>query len=291
MANEKLYGSKMLLGALYRAELARGLKDLGYGIEKTHADGRFEIAGVSREAVEAFSTRRAEIEAAMAARDLGSSADNPRLAERAALMTRAKKRDIDRGELRGVWQKQAADLGLDAKELVAEAEGNSAAPVRDAGVEPAAGPGQDRDAAAPRAPGQRRQGAYRGPGRRHGVTGAVARKEPATFVRAWICPGTCSGIRRGGRPSRGRWRISRSARRSSAAPICWPRRSPMRPARSAWARPRARSAPSNGDGTLHAVDIPGAEDSLATDRTVGDERETVARMGAGQGRGAAPMRG
>jgi len=28
---------------------------------------------------------------------LGSSADNPRLAERAALMTRAKKRDIDRG--------------------------------------------------------------------------------------------------------------------------------------------------------------------------------------------------
>ena len=60
MANERLYRSKMLLGAMYRSELAAGLKELGYGIEKTHADGRFEIAGVSREMIEAFSTRRAE---------------------------------------------------------------------------------------------------------------------------------------------------------------------------------------------------------------------------------------
>ena len=67
MANEKLYESKMLIGAIYRSELARGLGRLGYGIEKTHADGRFEIAGVSRETIDAFSTRRAEIEAGMAA--------------------------------------------------------------------------------------------------------------------------------------------------------------------------------------------------------------------------------
>ena len=45
MANENLYSSKMLIGALYRGELARELTSLGYGIEKTHADGRFEIAG------------------------------------------------------------------------------------------------------------------------------------------------------------------------------------------------------------------------------------------------------
>ena len=59
MANEKLYASKMLIGALYRAELARGLEALGYRVEKTHADGRFEIAGVPRPVIEAFSTRRA----------------------------------------------------------------------------------------------------------------------------------------------------------------------------------------------------------------------------------------
>ena len=61
MANEKLYASKMLLGALHRSELAQGLAKLGYDIERTHADGRFEIAGVLRHIINAFLTRRAEI--------------------------------------------------------------------------------------------------------------------------------------------------------------------------------------------------------------------------------------
>ena len=117
MANERLYASKMLLGALYRSELAGELAKLGYGIEKTHADGRFEIAGVSRQIIEAFSARRAEIEAAMEARGLGSTAENQHLARRAALMTRAHKRDVDKGELRETWAKQAADLGFDARAL------------------------------------------------------------------------------------------------------------------------------------------------------------------------------
>ena len=45
------------------------------------------------------------------------------------------------------------------------------------------------------------------------------------------------------------------------------------------------------DGALHAVNVPGAEDSLATDRTVGEERETIACMRGGLGRGRALMRG
>ena len=126
MANEKLYESKMLIGAIYRSELARGLSRLGYGIEKTHADGRFEIAGVSRDVIDAFSTRRAEIEAGMVERGMGSPSDNPRLAERAALVSRAAKRDIDRDELGAVWQRQAADLGFDAPTLTAEAAAKGA---------------------------------------------------------------------------------------------------------------------------------------------------------------------
>ena len=291
MANEGLYANQKLIGMLYRNELAAGLGRLGYGIEKTHADGRFEIAGVSREAVEAFSSRRAEIEAAMEARGLGASADNPRIAERAALMTRAKKRDIDRAELGSVWQKQAADLGLDAKALVAEAEGNSAAPVRDAGVEPTAGPdaGSSREAPAalpdidgapaPDAPRiEAVSGDLRSSGNGMQAPGRDAAPEPAPASPAAEAVA---------------WAMAHLSEREAVF---------SRTDLLAAALAHAPGAVAIGDverevaalekaGTLHAVDLPGAETSLATDRTVGQERETVALMCGGQARGRAPMRG
>ncbi len=112
MVDDGLFKGKMTIGAIYRAELAQGLQDLGYGIEKTHPDGRFEIAGVSRAVIEEFSTRRSEIEAAMREHGLGRTGDNPHLAARANLMTRAAKRDMERGELRRSWERQAAELGF-----------------------------------------------------------------------------------------------------------------------------------------------------------------------------------
>ncbi len=271
MANEGLYANQKLIGMLYRNELAAGLGKLGYGIEKTHADGRFEIAGVSRETIEAFSSRRAEIEAAMEARGLGASADNPRIAERAALMTRAKKRDIDRTELGSVWQKQAADLGLDAKALVAEAEGNSAAPVRDAGVEPTAGAGKEPDAAAPALPDI-------GGGERIGVPAGAPGSEPAPPSSAAEAVA---------------WAMAHLSEREAVF---------TRTDLLAAALAHAPGAVAIGDverevaalekaGTLHAVDLPGAENSFATDRTVGEEREAVALWRSGQGRGRAPLRG
>ena len=291
MANESLYANQKLVGMLYRNELAAGLGKLGYGIEKTHADGRFEIAGVSREAIEAFSSRRAEIEAAMEARGLGASADNPRIAERAALMTRAKKRDIDRDELGSVWQKQAADLGLDAKGLVAEAEGNSAAPVRDAGVEqtagPDAGPSREAPAALPDidgapAPDTPRiepvSGDLRSSGNEMQAPGRDAAPEPAPASPA---DGAVA------------WAMAHHSEREAVF---------SRTDLLAAALAHAPGAVAIGDverevaalekaGTLHAVNMPGAEDSLATDRTVGEERETVALMRGGQARGRASMRG
>ncbi|MYH50407.1 MAG: conjugative relaxase, partial [Gammaproteobacteria bacterium] len=144
MSNEALYRRQKLIGMLYRSELAQGLGKLGYAIEKTHADGRFEVAGVRREVIEAFSTRRAEIEAAMDERGLGTPAGNQRMAERAALMTRAHKRDVDKSALRGIWEKQAADLGFDPKALVTEAI-SRAAGLEGAGE--AREPSQDRGSA------------------------------------------------------------------------------------------------------------------------------------------------
>ena len=121
MVNDGLYRNKMAIGAIYRAELAQGLKGLGYEVEKSHADGRFEIAGVPREVIDAYSTRRAEIETAMAERGLGESKDNPHLADRAALLTRAAKRDVDKAALHRTWQRQAKALDFSASKVRSQA--------------------------------------------------------------------------------------------------------------------------------------------------------------------------
>ncbi len=126
MSNETLYRRQKLIGMIYRGELARSLSRMGYAVEKSGADGLFEIAGVSRETIEAFSTRRKEIEAAVAARGAASTAADPRLAERAALLTRARKRDADKAALRESWRKQAEALGFDARALAREAKRKTA---------------------------------------------------------------------------------------------------------------------------------------------------------------------
>ena len=251
MANEGLYARQKLIGMLYRSELAAGLGKLGYEVEKTHADGRFEIGGVPRLVVEAFSTRRAEIEAAMAERNLGDSADNPRLAERAALMTRAAKRDIDREELRDVWARQAAGLGLDAKGLVAGAAAKSAGPARDMAPEPETG--QRTAPVGDPAP-------------------EVAPPSPAAEAVAWAMAHL----------SEREAVFSRTDLLAAALAHA--------PGAVAIGDVEREVAALERAGTLHAVDLPGAENSLATDRTVGEEREAVALMRGGQGRGRAPMR-
>ena len=121
MVNDGLYRNKMAIGAIYRGELAQGLGELGYKIEKTHANGRFEIEGVPREVIDAFSTRRAKIADAMAERGIGESKDRPHLAARAALLTRAAKHDMDKTALRRTWQCQAKALGFSASKVRAKA--------------------------------------------------------------------------------------------------------------------------------------------------------------------------
>ena len=51
----------------------------------------------------------------------GDSKDNPHLAAKAALLTRAAKRDIDRAALECGWQRQAKALGFSAGKVRAQA--------------------------------------------------------------------------------------------------------------------------------------------------------------------------
>src|SRR3546814_13001349 len=66
------YQLQKQIGAIYRQELALKVRELGYEIE-VGKDSLFEIKGVSGDVIGAFSTRSAEIEAALGER--GTSRD------------------------------------------------------------------------------------------------------------------------------------------------------------------------------------------------------------------------
>ena len=278
MANEKLYASKMLIGAIYRGELAREVKELGYGIEKTHADGRFEIAGVSRKVVEAFSTRRAAIVAAMNARGLGDPDANPRIAERAALMTRAHKRDVDHEGLRAHWEKQAEELGFDARALAHSALDRSALartePERTAGSE---------------APPQR-SAASKGNG---SLPGEVLPRISTSAAGADARP-EAEGEPRKGEIAREAvaWAVAHLSEREAVFS-----RTGLLAAALAWDPGAVRVGDAERavgelveNGALHAASRPVPGESLTTDKAVADEKETIALMLEGRDRGTAPMR-
>ena len=258
MSNETLYRRQKLIGMVYRSELARELEAAGYGIEKTHADGRFEIAGVPRGVIDAFSTRRAEIEAAMEARGLGDPGSNPHLAERAALMTRAHKRDVDRDALRGAWREQAASLGFSADRIIDEARER-----RELSAD-----SLDRVAGA-----DREQGAA---GSRHAERGRDA------------------GIPHGADPASRAlsWAIAHLSERDAVFA-----RSDLMAATLAW-KPGAMSVEAAGeaidaacrDGRLHAASAFLGGDGMTTDAAIADERETIGLMQGGQDRGQVLMR-
>jgi Ti-type conjugative transfer relaxase TraA len=106
-----LYDFKMATGAIYRAELASQLKDLGYKIER---DGdSFRLQGVSKEADNEFSTRSQQIKNELERTGQSGS----KAAEIAALATRKTKEIKDQNELKSMWKEQATVLGIREQDL------------------------------------------------------------------------------------------------------------------------------------------------------------------------------
>lgn len=65
LTNDEIFNAKRVIGAT--SELAYQLQTLGYELIRTDEKGNLEIAGITREQIEHFSQRRAEIEAALKA--------------------------------------------------------------------------------------------------------------------------------------------------------------------------------------------------------------------------------
>lgn len=84
----------MVLSAVYRAELARGLQREGYALRISGLNGLFEIQDIPAKTLGRFSTRSKEINQSITEADKSAAARS-----RAALTTRKSKTSINRPEL------------------------------------------------------------------------------------------------------------------------------------------------------------------------------------------------
>lgn len=122
LTNDEIYKAQRTIGAIYTGELAAKLQEKGYELRRTDDKGNFEIVGVSREQIEHFSQRRAEIEASLKARGVDIDSATAQDKEDATLMTRAKKVDVDHDALIAEWKDRASTVGLNLAEIQAKAE-------------------------------------------------------------------------------------------------------------------------------------------------------------------------
>lgn len=112
LRNDEIIKNTMILGAVYRSELARILESKGYALRHDR-DGMFDLAAVSRDQVAAFSQRSAQIEEHLAAKGLTRETASTAQMQTAALQTRsAKEAGVDRDALFARWNARAAELGI-----------------------------------------------------------------------------------------------------------------------------------------------------------------------------------
>ena len=191
----------------------------------------------------------------MESRGHGATAENQHLARRAALMTRAHKRDVDKEALRGLWAKQALELGLDAKALVASAvewvlQGPEKEGAREAGRD--APPGAERQA---------------------NLTGHPSRADPAKEAVEWALAHLSE-------------RDAVFARTDLlAAALAYGPGSASIGAIERVVEGLTR------EGRVHDAPALKGGGGLTTEVAVARERETIALMRAGSGRGKAAIRG
>ena len=123
-----LYQLQKAIGAVYRQELAVGVRALGYGIEQGK-DSLFEIKGVPAAVIRAFSERAAQVEARLAERGQTRATASAEEKQIAALDTREAKQNLERGELVANWRAEAdaAGFGKDAREALVAASKEAAA--------------------------------------------------------------------------------------------------------------------------------------------------------------------
>lgn len=104
------YDNKMLVGQIYRNELALLVQKMGYQLDIDHRTGLFEIKGIPQTVLESFSKRRQEIESV-------AKSPDARDMERATLFTRKNKRKESSVELMTRWVSECKQCLFDQLQI------------------------------------------------------------------------------------------------------------------------------------------------------------------------------
>jgi conjugative relaxase-like TrwC/TraI family protein len=100
---DEIYNNKKLIGAIYRSELAREVKNLGYEIAAKGKDSLFELKNIPQELIEHFSTRSKKI------REKAGVDASQRKLEQTTLKTRTRKKEGE--NLKDFWQEKLKTFG------------------------------------------------------------------------------------------------------------------------------------------------------------------------------------
>ena len=115
--SRELYRIQREAGAIYTTELAAAARAMGYAVDwGINRDGhpQMELAAIPQQVRDHFSTRSAQVEAALASRGLTRESASNEAKQAAALDTRASKEVVDHAELAARWRDEARTMGWDA---------------------------------------------------------------------------------------------------------------------------------------------------------------------------------
>ena len=115
---EMLYKNQHYFGLHYTSELAKQVTALGYNIIVKDEYGNFEIEGLPQIYIDSASKRRQQILKRLDELSLSSA----KAAEKANLDQRAQKELIDSNKLKGIWQEDAAQFGIDFDKLIEQSK-------------------------------------------------------------------------------------------------------------------------------------------------------------------------
>ena len=110
--NDDIFKVQHEVDAMYKGHLAYELRQLGYEIRVLDGQGNFELNHITRDQIEAFSSRSKVIEDALA-KDGKTRADATTLEKQIiSLATRPKKDERDKDLVKQYWVKKSRELGI-----------------------------------------------------------------------------------------------------------------------------------------------------------------------------------